>query len=198
MVGFWGNLGWVHDREGHRGRPYWPGGQSGITLDPGVDLAYVSKDLALDAYQKAGVELPEQKLNSLGVWDLKGKKAKACLKNNPSLLRIRITQAEARAVFPIVASPYWRNIRRRFQAVLARDLPPVPSCVHTVMLSLAYNRGPGNKALGVLCDPLMRYDWAALAKAVGGMQQYHLLPGIRRRRRMEAQLIMEFCRKNEH
>ena len=35
---FEGDLLWVHQLEGHAGRPYWPEGESGVTLDPGIDL----------------------------------------------------------------------------------------------------------------------------------------------------------------
>ena len=35
---FHGDLDWVHRQEGHAGHPCWPGGASGVTLDPGVNL----------------------------------------------------------------------------------------------------------------------------------------------------------------
>ena len=37
---FHGDLAWLQDREGHVGKPYWPGGIAGVTLDPGFDLRF--------------------------------------------------------------------------------------------------------------------------------------------------------------
>ena len=37
LPSFRGDLLWIHAWEGHRGRLYWPGGASGVTLDPGLD-----------------------------------------------------------------------------------------------------------------------------------------------------------------
>ena len=42
---FHGDLDWVHRQEGHAGHPYWPGGASGVTLDPGVDLGQAAASL---------------------------------------------------------------------------------------------------------------------------------------------------------
>ena len=47
---FDGDLGWVHQQEGHKGRPYWPGGHSGVTLDPGVDLGQFESQLFEQLY----------------------------------------------------------------------------------------------------------------------------------------------------
>lgn len=40
LPAFRGDLEWVQDQEGFSGTPYWPGGVSGVTLDPGVDLGH--------------------------------------------------------------------------------------------------------------------------------------------------------------
>lgn len=50
LQSFRGDLEWIHAREGHLGKPYWPGGASGITLDPGVDLGHVPLDCVEDLY----------------------------------------------------------------------------------------------------------------------------------------------------
>jgi hypothetical protein len=49
-------------------------------------------------------------------------------------------------------------------------------------------RGPENRALDVLREPLARKDWMAIAELVGTMQQDHPLVGIRTRR-LEVELI---------
>jgi GH24 family phage-related lysozyme (muramidase) len=69
--------------------------------------------------------------------------------------------------------------------------PDTLPAVQTVMLSLAYNRGARNKALEELRQPLEAKNWSEVADLVGAMQQDHQLAGIRKRRRMEADLIRE-------
>jgi GH24 family phage-related lysozyme (muramidase) len=64
-----------------------------------------------------------------------------------------------------------------------------PGAVHTALLSLAFNRGPNNNALECLHAPLAQQDWQACATEIGNMQQDHALAGIRKRRKMEAELI---------
>ena len=51
LASFHGDLDWVHMHEGHCGRPYWPGGASGVTLDPGVDLGHVPEDRIESLYE---------------------------------------------------------------------------------------------------------------------------------------------------
>jgi GH24 family phage-related lysozyme (muramidase) len=61
--------------------------------------------------------------------------------------------------------------------------------VQTALLSIGYNRGTGNKDLEVLKQPIQDKDWAEVSNLIGTMQQDHSLEGIRKRRRMEANLI---------
>jgi GH24 family phage-related lysozyme (muramidase) len=99
---------------------------------------------------------------------------------------IRITKTQAGKVMPYVAVSYWKAITSRFPEVAADTTPP---SVQTVMLSLAYNRGARNRDLATLAEPLEEHDWLGVADVVGAMQQDHQLPGIRIRRRQEADLI---------
>ena len=46
---FRGRVGFLLRWEGHYGHPYWPGGRSGVTLDPGCDLGWCDPKL-LDLY----------------------------------------------------------------------------------------------------------------------------------------------------
>ena len=71
---FRGDLYWVHVKEGHRGHPYWPGGVSGVTLDPGVDLGHASTELVEKIY---GPMLTTMQLRLLRkTFGLKGQDAK--------------------------------------------------------------------------------------------------------------------------
>ncbi len=75
---------------------------------------------------------------------------------------------------------------RRFPGLAAAE---VLGSVQTALLSIGYNRGTGNRALEVLKQPIQDKDWAEVARLIGSMQQDHSLEGIRKRRRMEAELI---------
>lgn len=184
MVGFKGDLNFIHEREGHRGYPYWPGGASGVTLDPGFDLGHVEPE-TLELYYKdlfTADEMNEMK-KALGV---KGDTAKKLLADHPQWKNIKVSRAEASKIFPVAADKYWKGITRRYPALLDDD---TLGSVHTAFLSLAYNRGTWNKGLDVLADSLNNKDWATLANELAAMQQDHKLEGIRKRRRMEADLI---------
>jgi len=184
MAGFRGDLKWVHAREGHNGKPYWPGGESGVTLDPGMDVGHADPSLIEKLY---GSILTDVQLEALGrVFGIKGERAKAALDNDATLSSIRIDREYADTIFPHAADPYWQAITSRFPTLLESNTPPA---VQTVMLSLSYNRGAKNKGLEILRTALEGEDWVAVADLVGNMQQDHKLEGIRKRRRMEADLI---------
>lgn len=184
LPGFHGDLSWVHAREGHAGRTYWPGGASGVTLDPGVDLGHAKPALIESAYKN--LLTPEQYEAVKRALGIKGTAAKAALNADPVLKSIRISRSQADDIFHFAAKPYWTAIVRRFPGC---GEPDTPGSVQTVMLSLSYNRGAGNRRLSVLSEPIARKDWRKVADIVGNMQQNHSLGGIRKRRRMEGELI---------
>lgn len=190
LEGFRGDLSWVHAREGHAGKTYWPGGASGVTLDPGVDLGHAKPSLIEAAYKPL---LSADQFNAVKkVLGLKKWSAKKALGNDPVLKSIRISRSQADSIMKYAAQPYWKAITRRFPTLMASD---TPGSVQTVMLSLSYNRGAGNRNLRVLTDPIEKKDWAKVADIVGSMQQDHKLRGIRERRRMEGELIRESLKK---
>ncbi len=190
MNTFHGDFKWVHKWEGHLGKPYWPKGQSGVTLDPGVDLGYAEWDLVERAY---GPLITAEQLESLkSVQGKRGDAAEQALQearaNGEPFTSIRISRDQGDGLFGIVAEPYWNRIARRFPALNNSD---TPGSVQTALLSLAYNRGPGNRDLNQLNDPLQSGDWRTVGERISGMQQDHKLEGIRRRRREEGQLILD-------
>ncbi|GBC60909.1 hypothetical protein DENIS_1869 [Desulfonema ishimotonii] len=184
LPGFHGDLSWVHDREGHAGKTYWPGGASGVTLDPGVDLGHASPSLIEAAYKS--LLSAEQYTAVKSVLGIKGQAAKQALRNNATLRSVRISRSQADGIFKYAAKPYWEAIVRRFPTIREQSSP---ASVQTVMLSLSYNRGAGNRNLNVLSQPIKNKNWLKVADLVGAMQQNHSLAGIRKRRRMEANLI---------
>jgi hypothetical protein len=155
---FEGDLGWVHEREGHRGRPYWPGGASGVTLDPGVDLGHVPPE-RIEALYAPLLKAGEMRILK-EVFGIKGEDARAALNVVPNIENIRITREQAYQLMPHAAKPYWDSIVRRFKVTARKNTPP---SVQTVMLSLAYNRGVFNRGLESLGEPLERRDWGTVA-----------------------------------
>ena len=180
---FRGDLHWIHDREGHKGQPYWPAGASGVTLDPGVDLGHANPGLVEHLYRNQLNDIQYAAVTR--VLGVTGTEAATALQNDDDLKSIRVTREQAERLLPFAARPYWKAVCRRFSVEPATTIP----AVQTVLLSLAYNRGAGNPHLKELAAPLHTRQWAAVADLVGLMQQQHILPGIVRRRQYEANLI---------
>ena len=183
LPAFQGDLYWVHDQEGHSGQPYWPGGKSGVTLDPGVDLGHADPGLVRTAYQPLLSD--EQYAAVEVVCGIKGSEARQALADNGALQSIRLTRDQAESILPFAARGYWDSVCNRFRVDRETSLP----AIQTVLLSLAYNRGAGNSDLDVLAKPIGEERWTQVADLVGAMQQSHPLPGIPLRRQAEASLI---------
>jgi GH24 family phage-related lysozyme (muramidase) len=181
---FRGDLPWIHQREGHSGVPYWPGGESGVTLDPGIDLGYADPELIKDIYKD--ILTPNELEVIGGAIGKHGISAHDMIKNSSALRAIKISRGQALSILPYVMAPYWKKITKRFPVLLEEN---TISAVQTVMLSIAYNRGPYNRNLEALTVPLETKNWDELYNLITNMQQDHKLLGIRKRRRLEADLI---------
>ena len=180
---FRGDLHWVHDQEGHKGQPYWPGGASGVTLDPGVDLGHANPDMVNKVYRRLISDAQYAAVER--VLGVRGDEAAGALQADELLQSIRLTHDQAETVFPFTAHDYWKNVCARFRVDRESAIP----AIQTVLLSLGFNRGAGNPQLAVLIEFLETERWADVADRVGQMQQSHALSGIRKRRRAEANLI---------
>ena len=181
---FHGDISWIHHREGHAGKAYWPGGASGVTLDPGFDLGQQEPEQLDEHYRH--ILTPQQLKACHKCVGMKGHSAKSHLDASSDLLDIHLTRDAALAVFPAVVAPYWVAIVKRFPALANKD---TPGAVQTALLSLAFNRGAYNRDLASLSDPISIGDWKTVGRKISAMQQEHALEGIRKRRRMEAELI---------
>lgn len=184
LKGFHGDLDWIHAHEGHKGRPYWPGGQSGVTLDPGVDVGHAAPALIEQIY--APFLSPQQRIALREMFGIQGDAAAAALRGSAALAGIRISNAQAAEIMPFAAKDYWSRVCARFRKLSAKTTPP---SVQTALLSLAYNRGPENAHLESLGELLAVGDWREAATKISSMQQRHKLRGIRIRRRQEGSLI---------
>jgi hypothetical protein len=194
LTDFRGSAAWVHAREGSGlalyGRSaYWPGERSGVTLDPGFDLGYQTEERLRSYYDPT---LTERELAACGgVLGLKGHSAQGALHSDSEegrvLRGIEIPTGRQQVLFALVAASYWEDVCARFP-VLREECTPPPA--QTALLSLSYNRGPGNGALGVLAGALESNDWKEVGQRIAGMQQGHPLQNIRERRRREGALIV--------
>lgn len=198
LPGFKGDLKWLHARESHAGRPYWPKGKSGITLDPGLDVLHADWSLV---EKVVGPHITADQLARLKACKhLAGIEARAACQDpwkatakTPGYLRkwwgkvsdIRISRELAAELLPQVADPYWRALVKRFPGLL--DAPPE---VQVAVLSVGYNRGAGNKGLSVLKPWIAAGDWGEVGRQIKAMQQDHPQAVIRERRRLEGDLIL--------
>lgn len=183
MKNFTGNLEWIHLREGHYGRPYWPGGMSGVTLDPGVDLGHVLPEVLSLAY---GNIMTRKQLNeALSLKGVTGNRAEQALFSLDALNDFRISRDQAAEIFPVVVEPYWSGLIKRWP-----NIENAPPPVQTALLSLSFNRGFNNSKLEILTESIFRSDWRRVGEMIEDMQQDHMLEGIRLRRRQEGELIL--------
>ena len=180
---FRGDLDWVHRQEGHVGHPYWPGGASGVTLDPGVDLGQAEASV-IGLFEP--LTTAEQFAAMQTVVGLTQQAAKDVLDANAVLQSIRIGREQAEELMAFTAKPYWNGIGGRFSALRQ---PSTIGSVQTALLSLAYNRGAPNPALAPLQSPLAASRWADVADLIDQMQQEQPTSGIATRRREEAFII---------
>jgi hypothetical protein len=185
LQNFRGDLAWIHNQEGHNGGAYWPGGESGVTLDPGIDVGHTSPQRVAELFQ--GILTSRQLIALKSAYKKFGTAAQKFI-SQPDIKSIHVTFAQSVSIMPFAAQPYWEAITNRFPTLLG---PTTPASVQTVFLSLAYNRGPSNPQLAFLRLALTENDWKKLANDIGTMQHDHVLMGIRKRRRLEAQLIRD-------
>ena len=187
MKQFRGSTDWVHAREDYKGAPsgaYWPGGASGVTVRPGIDFGYIDREL-VEQHIKP-IVTPTQWGLLINSRSKRGKSAEEYIDNHSELEELGISYDEGKDLFPLVAEKYWRGIKNRFPGILEHDTPNV---IHTVMLSLAFNRGIYNDDLEQLRPFIQQNNWEGFADTVGQMQQNHPLVGIRRRRKKEERHI---------
>lgn len=176
FVGFAGSFGLLIRCEGFKGRPYWPGGQSGVTLDYGWDLGQQSES---DLRRLYGSVWHPQRIDALSeALGRRGKDAERwiALRSPVSREWWPITREQAAQILPRAAAPYWLAAVRACPA-----LAKAPARVQTAMLSVTYSAwiGPALSAKPYVEDR----DWAGLAAVVLRSK------GAKGRRELEAQLI---------
>lgn len=180
LSAFRGRLGFVLAWEGHAGRPYWPRGASGVTLDPGFDLRFHEMAELRELY---GDVLRAEDFDALELAIGVGPGLARELVHDPLISRVRVGRLDAARILPRIAGSYWALACAAVPALLRADAPPG---AHTALLSLTYNAGADD--LAPLADPAESGNWRRVAALLGGMHPSS--ESLSRRRRAESALIL--------
>lgn len=181
-VWYHGAVGHILQAEGLVGRPYWPGLNSGVTLDPGFDLGQNDRETFRRLYQDMLTPSAITALeNAIG---LRGADAQAWLDANETeltKLRCHTTAGDLPILSARVIGEYWLRLVQELP--LVKTLPPGPQMG---VLSLYYNRGLRPFTVPLI-DALRAGRWAEAASFVAAMNPHHA--GLSARRKFEAALI---------
>jgi hypothetical protein len=169
-------------------RPIWPGGESGVTIGIGYDLAHQRP--ATIRRDWAGL-LPDTDIERLAaVSGLAGARAKAALARVADVV---VPFAAARKVFYLRSLPtYATTTRRAYPGV-----ETLPADAQAGLLSLVYNRGAGKdgdrrREMAAIEPLVAEDDLAGIAAQIRAMKRLwdpRVLPGLIERREKEAQLV---------
>lgn len=182
LCDFRGRLGFLIAWEHLVGHPYWPGGRSGVTLDPGFDLGRNSFEELVRIYGDVlAPELLERLRPAIG---LQGGPSRILLRARTAIRQIQTPADAAGRLLPRIAAPRWGEVLRELPSLGRAD---VPGAAQTVLLSLAYNAGPDD--LRPLRLDVERRNWEQVAAAIGAMHATHA--GLTERRQAEAQLLRD-------
>jgi hypothetical protein len=186
-IGFRGDFAFLERWEGHAGQLKPPFGGGGVFIDPATDLALAKPDVIRARY--AFILTPDELQAVLSFVGLRADAAATAWKATPIAERIRFAPADVARLVPEVAAPFWQGLVRRFPNLTGPSTPPA---VQTVLLSLAFNIGIGNKAWDRLSQPIAAADWSAVADEIDRLAQqpkFARFPGVAKRRHAEAELL---------
>lgn len=168
--------------------PIWPGGESGVTIGIGYDLAHQSP--ATIRRDWAGLLADADIERLVEVSGLAGARAKAALARVADVV---MPFAAARKVFYLRSLPkYATTTRGAYPGVEA-----LPADAQAGLLSLVYNRGAGKKGdrrreMAAIELLVAQDDLAGIAAQIRAMKRLwdpRVLPGLIDRREKEAQLV---------
>lgn len=173
LMSFRGSLGLLIQLEGFRGHPYWPGGQSGVTLDFGFDMGQQTADHFRALYGRLWEPAAVDELAAAA--GLRGAAIRAWMRQLTTH-EWPITRSEAARILPRAAGPYWHAAVRACPAL--RTAPPR---VQTALLSVTYSAWVG--IVQSARTQLERGNWGMVALIVRRSK------GAKKRREVEAKLI---------
>jgi hypothetical protein len=171
-------------------RPIWPGGESGVTIGIGYDVARQAP--ATIRRDWAGL-LPDADIERLAsVSGLAGADAQRALAR---VANVVVPFAAARKVFYLRSLPvYAAKTRGAYPGVEA-----LPADAQAGLLSLVYNRGAGKQGerrreMAAIAPLVVAGDLAGIAGEIRSMKRLwdpRVLPGLIDRREKEAQLVQQ-------
>lgn len=172
------NTKFLDTEEGYSSRFIYPGGASGPTIGRGMDIGNLDSS-TVDTILE-GVDQGTLSVIKSG-YGLKGLAAKTWVDAHKKLTLPTNIIEKANTY---ICEMFWGNILSRYKGIES-----APSSVKTAVFSCCYNRGYRNKDLIPFINMIAKKNWKGIADMLWNMQQDHLLPGIRGRRRREAMLI---------
>jgi len=183
------------------GHPYWPGGDSGITLDFGYDLAHhTERDLRTDWLEEGRISRADAS-EIAGLLASCGRAGKAAEARLPGLRRVIIARDDAMTVFNECSIPRYEEIARN----AFPGFDDLPELVRGALVSLVYNRGGSmgvegrdswdkRREMREVRDAVADGDLPEIAAAIRRMKRLwegKNMGGLLKRRDAEADLVEE-------
>jgi hypothetical protein len=202
---FRGDLLWVYNEEGsgakhYKSSAYYPDSltdpqtQSGVTIDPGLDLGSADRNLIMEVinlYHREGCLHPSQmELLKMAI----GKKrfdAIEWINKYRSEFKNEFLVPEELAVYVmdnITAPDYWEPIASGLPDLLKIEEDYLAKAIHTALLSYAYNRG-WSRTIVIFKEICEKKDWVYAAATISNTQ--HKLKALNDRRKRESELIFD-------
>lgn len=202
-LGFRGDIRWVYNEEGsgtkfYNSSMYFPDSltkpqtNSGITIDPGLDLGNAERELiyeVLNFYSKESLLTTYQGDALRHAIGLTGKDAIGWFNNNKLAFKNKFLVPDLVAMFVLVnhtAPDYWQPLTAAMPALLKMRNEKLKCAVHTALLSLSYNKG-SKAAISAAKEFAAIGSWDGLAKKIKSIRQR--TEALKNRRRREAELI---------
>ena len=202
-AGFAGSIQWVHNEEGSGAKIYHssvyfpdsltnPKTQSGVTIDPGVDMG--NCDVALinkvintyflqDVLSKKLVTRLKSAIGNKGIY------AALWMKENGKWFKndFLVPDPVALDVMEnITALEYWNPLVKAMPGLLKIKSASIKKAVHTALLSMSYNRG-WEKTILLAKEFIAVDNYDGLSKKISNVR--HSLKALTDRRKREAGLI---------
>ncbi len=210
--GFRGNLAWVHNEEGSGAKfwncsvyypddPYNIKTNSGVTVDPGVDLGHAPEYLirnVFNYYNNAGhlgIRGMARLMNAVGK---RREEAVQWMKSNIHMFEgiFKVDDKDAMYVMDMYTAPaYWLPLTKHMPRLAAIKEDYMASAVHTALLSMSYNRG-AITTVNLAKSFVDVGDFGGLAFAIKMVKQ--ATQSLRDRRKREANLIIDAIQFKEN
>lgn len=210
-LGFAGDLLWVYNEEGsgakfYKSSAYFPDSrtnprsQSGITIDPGLDLGHADITVinrVLSFYETQGFLTSPQKSLLLSAVGKKKFEAINWISRHEASFKRKFLVPELVAIQVMnnfTAPPYWSPLTLAIPELLNIQSKHLKTAVHTSLLSHSYNRGAG-RAVSLAKNYIINDDYSGLANAIKNVN--HPMESLNKRRKKEGDLILDSLKLKE-